>query len=185
MMRQRIASDVDEMEALHLQHGWIPGAASIRPSAEIMEKKRNYMSNMLTRYESLEDFILHRMFGLRAVAKGGWENSKLHVSEEEINAAVLKKSDRHEFRLTANQFAYQVPTGTHHYVMWFLLHGNEPHNASNQSPVSDDEINASIVDALHQHLGSATTDVSFVWYPNPKPTIPSQALFHVHVFWKV
>ena len=183
-MRQRISSDIDEMEALHLQHGWIPGAASIRPTTDIMETKRNYISNMLTRYESLEDFILHRMFGLRAVVKGGWESSKLHVSEEEISTAAFNKSDRHECRLMPNLFSYQVPVGTNHYVMWFLLRGNESHNAPCQSPISDEEINSSIEEALQRQLGSKTADFSFVWYPNPKPTIPSKALFHVQVFWK-
>ncbi|CAF5119086.1 unnamed protein product, partial [Rotaria socialis] len=80
-------------------------------------------------------------------------------------------SNTHEFRFVPNLFSYQVPTGTNHYVIWFLLNGDEPIDPTTQSPILDDEINSSIETALEQLLGPTNNKFSFVWYLNPKPTI--------------
>ncbi|CAF0990887.1 unnamed protein product [Adineta ricciae] len=174
------------MQELHLKYGWIPGAESIRPNAEIREKKENYIKNMLTRYVSLQDFILHKFFGLKPTVEGNCMNSKLHVLLAEISAAQaagLQQPNHHQFRLVPNLFSYHVPAGTNHYVIWFLLHGNETRDPTTHSPLSYDEITASIEVGLKQLLGPTKDQFSFVWYPNPKPTIISDILYHVQVFW--
>jgi hypothetical protein len=174
------------MQELHIQHGWIPGCESIRPNAATIEKKHNYMTNILTRYINLQDLVLHRFFGLKTVVQGDWNNSRLHVSDAEIvsaQTAATKNSNRHEFRFVPNTFAYQVPVGTNHYVIWFLLNGNEIIDPITFSPITDDEINSSIEAALRQLLSSNNDQFSFVWYLNPKPTVVSGVLYHVQVFW--
>ncbi|UJR36902.1 hypothetical protein I4U23_029615 [Adineta vaga] len=186
MIRQNISSSLESMQELHLKYGWIPGAESIRPDAEIREKKENYIKNMLTRYASLQDFVLHKFFGLKPVVEGNWTNSKLHVPIAEITAArtaEIKDSNRHPFRLVPNLFSYRVPAGTNHYVIWFLLNGDETIDPITKSPLTNDEITLSIEEALQQLLGPTKDQFSFVWYLNPKPTIVSDVLYHVQVFW--
>ncbi|CAF0803817.1 unnamed protein product [Rotaria sp. Silwood1] len=186
MIRQKISPNTETMQELHLKYGWIPGAESIRPNSEIKEKKNNYITNMLTRYVSLQDFVLHRFFGLKYILQGDWNNSRMHVSDTEISSARIamkQHSKTHEFRLVPNLFSYQVPSGTNHYVIWFLLNGNESIDSTTHSPITDNEINSSIEEALRQLLGSNNDKFSFVWYLNPKPTIISDVLYHVQVFW--
>lgn len=186
MLRQRISSDIQSMEELHRRFPWIPGGESIRPNPTIIENKKNYISNMLNRYEAMQDFVLHRIFGLKNEVKGDWANSKLFVSDAQISAAraaVCARGDRHEYRFIPNLFSYAVPDGTKHYVIWFLLNENETHSLTGGLPLTDEEINTSIENALGQLLGPDKTQFSFVWYPNPKPTIVSSVLFHVQVFW--
>ena len=186
MIRQKISSNLDSLEQMHIKHGWIPGSESVRPSTDIIEKKKNYISNILNRYVNLQDLVLHRFFGLKTVVQGDWNNSRLHVTDKEISSARLtaaKNRNTHEFRFVPNLFSYQVPVGTNHYVIWFLLNGNETIDPTTNSPITDDEINSNIEEALRQLLGPTNDKFSFVWYPNPKPTIVSDALFHVQVFW--
>lgn len=186
MIRQKISSNLDAMQELNDKHGWIPGSTSIRPTPATLEKKRNYITNMLTRYGSLQDFVLHRFFGLKHELQGDWNNSRMRVSDAVISSArlaAMEKSNRHEFRLLPNTFSYQVPQGTNHYVIWFLLNGNESVDPVTLSPITDDEINSSIEEGLRKQLGPTNDTFSFVWYLNPKPTIPSEILYHVQVFW--
>lgn len=186
MFRQKISTNLEAMQALHDKHSWIPGAESIRPNAALIEKKHNYITNMLTRYVTLQDFFLHRIFGLKSTVQGDWQNSKLHVAETEIVAArqaAMEKSNRHTYRFIPNLFSYQVPVGTKHYVIWFLLNGNETIDPTTNAPISDEEINANIEEAIRKLLGSTNDTFSFAWYLNPKPTITSDVLYHVQVFW--
>ncbi len=174
------------MDELHTKYGWIPGSESIRPNPAIIEKKHNYITNMLTRYGTLQDFVLHRFFGLKPKNQGTWDNSRMHVSDEEISSArmtAMQNSNHHGFRFLPNLFTYQVPAGTNHYVLWFLLNGNETRDPVTNSPITDDEINSSIEEALRQLLGSTNDKFSFVWYLNPKPTVVCDVLYHVQVFW--
>jgi hypothetical protein len=174
------------MQELHIKYGWIPGCESIRPNAAIKERKNNYITNMLTRYGSLQDFVLHRFFGLKYEIQGDWNNSRMRVSDKEISAARIAattNSNRHRFHFVPNMFSYQVPAGTNHYVIWFLLNGTETIDPTTHSPLTDDEINSCIEEALRQLLGPTNDKFSFVWYLNPKPTIVSDFLYHVQVFW--
>lgn len=186
MFRQKISTNLESMQELHLKHSWIPGAESIRPNAALIEKKQNYITNMLTRYGTLQDFFLHRVFQLKPNVQGNWQNSKMHVADTEIaaaRAAAMEKPHRHAYRFIPNLFSYQVPVGTKHYVIWFLLNGNETPDPITKAPISDDEINTSIEEALRQLLGPTNDQFSFVWYLNPKPTVTSDVLYHVQVFW--
>ena len=186
MIRQKISTNLEIMQELHKKYGWTPGSESIRPDPATKERKHNYMTNMLIRYGSLQDFVLHRFFGLKPENRGDWNNSRMYVSETQILAArtaASTKSNRHEYRFKPNLFSYQVPVGTNHYVIWFLLNGNETLDPVTQSPLTDEEINLSIEEALQELLGPNNNTFSFVWYLNPKQTIISHVLYHVQVFW--
>ena len=182
MIRQRILSNLESMEELHRQHSWIPDSQSIRPDPDTIEKKKNYFDNMLNRYVTMQDFILHRFFGLNTETRGEWAQSKLYVSDLQVRKS-LENSDGYLFRLVPNTFPYKVPTGTQHYVLWILLSDPSKNKDHLVPPLSDDQINHCIETALIQLLGHEKNNFSFVWYPNPKPTIISDLLFHVQVFW--
>src|SRR5690349_10920906 len=94
MLRQKISSNAETMQELHLQYGWIPGSVSIRPTPDIIEKKNNYIANMLNRYVTLQDFVLHRFFGLKPMIEGEWTNSRLRVSDSEIASAQLAAREK-------------------------------------------------------------------------------------------
>lgn len=184
MIRQRICSNPQEMEELHQKHSWIPGGESIRPSPEMKEKKRNYMENILTRYESLQDLVLHRFFNLSVESQGNWSESKFHVRSAVIESA-LANSNGYIYRIVPNTFAYQVPSGTNHYVLWFLYNDKFRNCEDFAAAITDEEINRCIEDSLKQRVEADKANFSFVWYPNPKSTVHCERLYHVQVFWKV
>ena len=67
-----------------------------------------------------------------------------------------------------NKYPYQLPTNTNHYIMWYTY-----------QPETDSDINQDIFNSLKNMLKN--TNFNFVWYENPKQTIPE--LFHVQIFW--
>ena len=69
-----------------------------------------------------------------------------------------------------NDFPYNLPEGTQHYIMWYTY------------LIDDDyKINQDIYDSIFQLLG--TENFEFIWYKNPKMTIPE--IYHLQVFWRI
>lgn len=70
-------------------------------------------------------------------------------------------------------FAYLIfLEGTRHFVMWYTYWPPE---------ITEEEINQDIANAIVKRLGPC--EYEFVWYENPKMTIPG--IYHVQVFWRV
>ena len=82
-------------------------------------------------------------------------------------------------RFLPNEFPYQAPAGTRHYVQWYSLPPD-----MRVEELTDDVVSGDIAAALWGVVGS--DDFEFVWYPNPKPSCDhsDSRLFHVQVFWR-
>ena len=72
-----------------------------------------------------------------------------------------------DFCFEPNKFPYDVPEGTHHYVLWF----------PQQERVDDDLVTSACGRAVFERGGA-----DFAWYINPKMTFPH--IYHVQVFWR-
>lgn len=61
-LRCRIESDPAVMQALHERYRWVPGAESIRPNPDVLEKKKAYQANTERFYASDVDCVLDLVF---------------------------------------------------------------------------------------------------------------------------
>lgn len=136
------------MEALHAKHPWVPGSDSIRPSEATLALKREAMSSSGGTF-SVDEWS-RQFFG------AAWSD-------------VLQGSSpcRRKYHFAPNTFPYDVPEGTHHYVLWL----------PSATAVDDDIVNRYCMEAV-----SALGGCDFVWYVNPKMTVPD--IWHVQVFWR-
>ena len=71
-----------------------------------------------------------------------------------------------KWHFAKNKYPYDVPTGTRHYILWF----------PSVKPASEDMVNK-----ILEHEVASLGGTAFVWYENPKMTIPD--MYHVQVFW--
>ena len=77
-----------------------------------------------------------------------------------------------------NQFPYDLPPGTRHYIMWYT---------AAPPALTEERINQDVLDAVGQltagraERAGPPPSVQFCWYENPKMTIPE--IYHVQVFW--
>jgi hypothetical protein len=131
-------------------------------------------------YASESDFLFEQIFGIALVPDA---DGKLHAARG--CAPALVKAGR---VFKANLFPYDLPRGTRHWVMWypvcFDLDALGPMGADLNCWLlrikpSDEAISADIELELRTELEHERFD--FVWYLNPKMTVPN--IFHVQVFW--
>jgi hypothetical protein len=109
----------------------------------------------MSKYVGRRDFVLHDLFRCETRRN---EKGLMLVDEASLKRVGKKK------KLYPNMFPYDLPSGTIHYVMWYTWTRPE-----------DSEITSDIANALGK-------DADFVWYENPKMSIPE--IFHVQVFAK-
>mmetsp|Transcript_13506 Transcript_13506/g.30275 ORF Transcript_13506/g.30275 Transcript_13506/m.30275 type:complete len:236 (-) Transcript_13506:142-849(-) len=182
-IRGRVSSDIDVLQALHDRYPWVPGRQSIRPSPWTLEFKIDEMKEIQQSYKSIEDYILITVFGVPArkskllspCTHSLWlQNSPHRVGTvAKLEAITSLISTRNKFM--PNKFGYEVPKGCNHYVLWYSQkRGNFEH-------LSDDEISNDIQSNLEKKLGHR--NFQFIWYENPKMSIPSARIHHVQVFW--
>lgn len=186
LLRRRVDSALDSLDALAVQTGWTPGRDAIRPTAESIAHKSQLLRNASSRYASVRDYVLHRIFRM-SVASKSFLDQTLFCNEDTVNEARRSGEERQtnaRMRRTAfveNLFPYDsLPEGTNHWVMWFLLDRDENETKHH---ISDEETNATIEKELLQHLDGAN-DFEFVWYRNPKPSVLDGVTYHVQVFWR-
>ena len=84
--------------------------------------------------------------------------------------AICGQTSSRSDRLAPNPFPYDVPRGTEHWVFWM---------AAPESEWPEVRIAAALAEAVDARGGG-----QFVWYPNPKMSVPDANLYHVQVFWK-
>jgi len=152
----KINSDLKSLEKLYQDTKWTPNPDYVRPKLEIIQKKDKDMENITIFYQSLKDYILDEVFNFKSVFNS---NGKMFVPQDNIIRQNI---------FSKNKYPYQLPTNTNHYLMWYTY-----------QPKTDYEINQDIFNSLKNMLKN--TNFNFVWYINPKQTIPE--LFHVQVFW--
>ena len=159
MIRSKISSNIQDLNNLHKTHSWIPDETMIRPTAAILENKRQFSQYVLANWMSFRDFILDTHFKYRIDIEDGHK----YVVEE------VKKS---EWNFGKSLFPYDLSNEVNHYVLWNSLYDYF-------NDFSDTVINNIIAETLVAMLG--TDQFDFVWYVNPKPSIPE--LWHCQVFW--
>lgn len=178
MLRGRIESDFSSLDVLFEQVGWTPNSACVRPNSESLDQKRRLLENAAARYATMRDYVLARIFRIRASPiSQSFAEQKLHVTDEALGEALQeakKLPGGRKVRFMPNLFPYQVPQGTFHYVLWFLL--------SATGPPSDQEVDAAL-ERVFAEL-KVLEKVEYVWYKNPKPTIDDGLTHHVQVFWR-
>jgi hypothetical protein len=62
MIRNKISSDIQDLNDLHKKNFWIPDETMIRPSEKVLEDKRNFSNYVLHNWMSFKDFILDTHF---------------------------------------------------------------------------------------------------------------------------
>lgn len=208
-IRGKISSELQELDLLHeisnLSINWIPSSTSIRPSAEIMEKKLKKLDQIERLWRSFDDYILHHIFNvpleLRSHSSRNLSNNPYMqgnnnppvVSNEKLKVASMDISE--EIKFVPNEFPYS--TSGYHWVLWF---------GTKYQTVSDEKISEIIQGYLndmvikynlqHRRLNFMEQessgrirddnlceefDYDFAWYINPKMTVPE--FFHVQVFY--
>lgn len=91
MIRGKISSAIEDLNTLHEKHFWIPNETMIRPSPEMLEKKKRFMFDVLMRYSTAGDYIYSLYFDLKKI----W---------------FLEKS----------LFPYNLPPNVNHDILWNL-----------------------------------------------------------------
>ncbi|KAJ3209949.1 hypothetical protein HDU67_005789 [Dinochytrium kinnereticum] len=101
-LRCRISSALEDMDALHALHPWVPGSPHIRPTPETLHLKSEIMSQSGNQI-NLDEWS-HRLFN------ASWSDA--------LSGTLGKK-----YHFEPNKFPYNVPAGTNHYVLWFPSEG--------------------------------------------------------------
>lgn len=158
MLRCKVSSDHEDLSTLSITHPWIPNSETIRPTQSDIDRKNATLIEIHEQWFSLRDYIQSAVFHL----------------EHDIIAGrcVVVKTPGTGLRrvFQPNAFPYNTAEGNH-WVMWY----------NKQScPYGDDNITEDITEAIMEHLRGAD-NFDFVWYENPKMSVPD--FYHVQVFW--
>jgi len=159
MIRGRISSDAEILNSLHAEYSWIPNSQQIRPSKEAQLAKQKKSEDILKEWMTFKDFILDTHFGYSTGMYRG-----RHYVPGPISTS--------EWCFSPCMFPYSLNEGSHHFILW-----NSYHDI--QVEFDNECINKEITESLKKIVGNDQFD--FVWYKNPKPTLPE--LYHVQVFW--
>ena len=156
-LRCRVSSDVDELEVLHQIYPWVPGKEHVRPTPEVRAQKELLLSNLEAMWASPMDWVFHHVF--QSPTTRGMDGKRT-AARPSTGATIFAE----------NPFPYDVPSGTKHWVLWM---------ASPEAEWNEQRINAEVCRQVDV-LGGG----EFVWYPNPKMSVPDPNMYHVQVFWK-
>ena len=107
MLRTKIPSDLEEMQKLHELHSWVPGKHSIRPTSESIERKHQFNDMIKRTYASETDYIYETVFQTPSSEEDG---------RRKVDRSLLTK---HMRMFERNEFAYDLPADTRHFVMWY------------------------------------------------------------------
>lgn len=158
LILMRISNSIEHLDSIHFFKSWIPSGEQIRPLPEILEKKEKDNLNFSSFYSSIKDQILIRYFNYPI---------KINRVNNKIESKIILDNVRDK-RFVKNEYPYQVPIGTYHYVMWYTY-----------QDISDNQIDNDIWNSLYKLVGHR--DFEFVWYENPKMSVSE--VYHVQVFW--
>lgn len=163
-LQKRIECDLDSLDHYHTIYKWIPNRNMIRPTLQNLDYKINKLKEIEYTWNSYFDFILYHIFQQKYMIN--IENKK-YVPDLYLSNIILP-----EYVFVKSDFPYQIPEYANHYVLW-----NSKYNINYDF---DENI---INDIVYQKIKEITKneDFDFVWYKNPKPTIPE--FYHIQVFW--
>ncbi len=161
--RQEIPSNKAELDLLHQQYPWIPGSTNIRPLPDQIMMKKEDLQEIEKNWNSMNDYLFFKVFGYDfTINEAGRFICNIPST---VSVTSLKK-------LVRNQYPYNN-LHCYHYIMWY---GCQTKPSSSEQITRD--IEKSIEGIIHP---KDRVNFQFVWYENPKMTIPQ--LYHVHVFW--
>lgn len=146
MLRCGISSSIDVLQCFHEIHPWIPGKDHIRPPDEIKQIKLDKIIELGSEWSSMTDYLLATLFN--KPTRRSNSTNRLEVTNRDIEGRIV---------FAPNEFPYQV-SGNH----WILWLGTYIHDKI--------EISNLITSLLREQLRHDNFD--FVWYENPKMTIP-------------
>jgi hypothetical protein len=158
MLRCKINPDLKDLNTLHRDYQWIPNEIMIRPSDKILEDKQCYMRYIDNMWMSSKDFILATHF-----------KYDTDIEDGHIYVPTAKQG---EWNFSESMFPYNIKANSHHYVLWNS-------SADYYTQFDEAEINKIITENLKKITEG--DKFNFVWYINPKPSIPE--LWHCQVFW--
>lgn len=122
--------------------------------AEESQLVYNYFCNVVLRvYASMEDYLLHAVFGYPSLT---------HSSASQIVLVVPPPHD--EWALTAMPFPYDIEASLSHWVLW------------RNSPAQD-------MTAAEQIISQKFRGRRVVWFSNHEHARTVRGLFHVHIFF--
>lgn len=164
LWNKRIPSDKQELEKLHAIANWIPGENQIRPSQSNLEAKAIEMMNIERFYVSTSDYIWDLTFSFPTKMDSSGKLYAIVPPEKE------EESIHENGLFVPNNYPYKLDEGSHHSVIWYRY----------GRPVDGDtKINNDIFAGLSSKLNHENFE--FVWYENPKMTVPE--IYHAQVFW--
>lgn len=153
----RVDSALENLQRLHAAHSWIPGPDHIRPSPAVRAQKELLLLNLQSMWASDADWVFFHVFGMST--KRGKDGKRL-ATRPEPGVTVFAR----------NPYPYDVPRGTEHWVFWM---------ASPPAEWPDERINAGVASAIEERGGGV-----YIWYPNPRMSVPDPHMLHVQVFWR-
>ena len=159
-MNQKICCSEENLNDLHKSTGWIPCREQTHPIDEILNVKEKMNAQNKKLYYSKEDEILINYFGYESILLISKDQFKLKSS---VSLNVEKK-----IICIPNEYPYQVPYGTFHYVLWYSY-----------LDIDKSKINEDIFQCLKEI--NEEKKFEFVWYENPSMSVPE--VYHVQVFW--
>jgi hypothetical protein len=151
-MRSQISSDIHILNNLNDTFKWIPNEYEIRPNFQTLSKKYDFMDMISVEWNSLNDCLLHLVFG-----------NDYFIYQGKKFALDNNISSKRSFVLQKSMFPYRQIENGFHYVLWFS--SNEPVSNNVVQDILESEIN---------------TSINFAWYINPKPSVLD--FWHVQVF---
>ena len=176
-LREEIPSDLESLDDLHDKFPWIPSRDEIRPSFENLAKKFNFMDTLHLQWFSLDDFLLHHVFGKeysifqgkKLILQSLDETNELDGLDESEETNEMDGAKKASLKPVLQEclFPYRIQTdkiyNSFHYVLWF--------------PVKEEQSS----EVIQTHLEKLIhPDIQFAWYVNPKPSVHN--FFHVQVF---
>ena len=139
VFRQKISSDVKDLNALNKIYDWIPNEETIRPDAEVRALKHSKMIDITENWRSYSDYILCQVFGKESLT----ENNKFYARDSRgISSRIV---------FQPNDFPYNLPK-THHYILWY---------GTRSKDYDDCEITRHISEKIQECTSS--TNFSFAW----------------------
>jgi len=107
-IRNKISSNIDDLDVLHQIYSWIPNNESIRPNPDVLARKRLKCQEILTAWESFKDYVLHTVFKKHHI----FVNNKYQA----VNDRVYGKK-----AFVPNEFPYNVSSGKillYYFCLW-------------------------------------------------------------------
>jgi hypothetical protein len=166
MLRNKIDSSLSNLDALNQIYPWIPNSITIRPSPLDIQRKKQFLLKIQFEWKSYRDYICYKIFQQRYYIDSEDNGYKKFVRPEYFKS-------KPEWSFQPSMFRYNLIPESNHWVLW-----NSEHDFDYDYP--DEIINEIITKRLFCHL-ELGVPFQFVWYKNPKPTIPE--FYHVQVFW--